>query len=64
MTLREEIRVCVGNEYKRAAENTCQFCKHRVKFNRRSGCKIKGVEKTIGCFDRACDSFEDNGRGR
>jgi hypothetical protein len=42
-----------------APPDVCQSCKHRVKFNRRSGCKVKGVEKKIGCLDKACDKYED-----
>ena len=37
--------------------NVCQSCIYRVKFNRRSGCEINGVEKTIGCLDKACDKY-------
>ena len=40
-------------------EEVCQNCIYRVKFNRRSGCKIIGVEKTIGCLDKACDKYEN-----
>ena len=40
-------------------EEICQNCAHRVKFNRRSGCTVKGVEKTIGCLDKACEYFKE-----
>jgi hypothetical protein len=37
--------------------DTCQTCIHRRKFNRRSGCVKKGVEKTINCMDIACENY-------
>ena len=46
-------QLCIDGKY----YEVCQTCIHRVKFNRRSGCVVKGVEKTINCLDKACDSW-------
>ena len=43
----------------RAPPGVCQSCIHRVKFNRRSGCKVKGVETTINCLDKACEHYDN-----
>lgn len=37
----------------------CQTCINRVKFNRRSACKLNNF-KTVGCMDNPCEKYEDS----